>query len=731
MTFLTPALLAGTLFIGVPILLHLARRREPRRLAFPALRLLEKTRRKQETHLRLRRLLLLALRCAAIALLALALARPLLTPKLPAEANETEAPTAPAPAPATAAGTGLAMALVFDNGPNMGYRLGGVTRLAAASEVAEWMLSRTPPETPTLVVDRTQGARPAVSDVGVAATRVDRLHIAAAVRSLTDTIGSALVAMAATPAGRREVFVFTDLSFASLDTASQESLAALLQQHPEITLRIVDVGAPEPRNAGVAAVETPSATLLAGQSLQLETTLEIVGDPPDKAVLRLWLDAPEGPLKRDERPLPETAADNGPITFTLNGLPEGTHTGYVQLVTADGLPADDTRYFAVRVIRPSTVWLVANDPSRAVFVEEAITVTESAAGVTCRNMLSSDFATDRQLADLLRAGPGAVLLLDPAPFSGSVWRRLADYATAGGGVGVFLGGAANLTELNGADAQTVLPAKLRWRSRERTYLRPIDYQHPALAPLAPYAASLPWSAFPIFERWEIETPASDAETVATYADGSAAIVGRQVGRGRVLMMTTPVSDPASGDAVPWNLLPTGDDPWPFLLLAQSLVDYLAAEPAPPLTYTAGATASVALPPGAEAGGFLVRLPRGESVRQTPLPGAGSLAVRMTDEAGVYRVATSAGGTPVEQRFVVNLAPGSGRLERIDQAELIERIGSDRIEIVRDREALARSIDRGRVGRELYGVVLAMAVLALVGEQFVSNRFYRSAREAAS
>ena len=80
MSFLHPALLAGLGLAALPVILHLWLRPRPKRLPFPALRLLQ-TRQKHNTRrLRLRHLWLLLLRMAVIALMVLAVTRPTLPP---------------------------------------------------------------------------------------------------------------------------------------------------------------------------------------------------------------------------------------------------------------------------------------------------------------------------------------------------------------------------------------------------------------------------------------------------------------------------------------------------------------------------------------------------------------------------------------------------------------------------------------------------------------------------
>lgn len=71
-----PFLLFGLLLMAVPLILHLLMRAKPKKLLFPALRLIQNRKRTNTRRMRLRHLALLLLRMAVIALLAFALARP-------------------------------------------------------------------------------------------------------------------------------------------------------------------------------------------------------------------------------------------------------------------------------------------------------------------------------------------------------------------------------------------------------------------------------------------------------------------------------------------------------------------------------------------------------------------------------------------------------------------------------------------------------------------------------
>jgi hypothetical protein len=729
---LTPALLAGVLLIAAPIALHLATRRQPRREVFPALRLLRKEKQRTETRLQLRRWLLLLLRCAAIALLALALARPVLRPP----SAEGEASTTANNGPA---GDGLAIGVVVDNSQGAAYRSDNRTRLDAARENAAWLLEQAPAETRVALSDRSRGAGASEGDRDAALVRLGRVSIDPASRSLGGAVRDVLAQLADLPAARREAYVFTDLSAGAWDEATEKEVERALDDHPGVLVRLVDVGVPDPRNVGVVAATPAHETIVVGEPLVVRANIAAVGDWPDGVVAQLWIDADGGPVKRDERKIELTLrTDHGgdgesdadstrerAVEFLVAGLERGFHSGSIRLLAADALAEDDQRAFCVEVVEPRSVWTVGASEADTVFVRQALAPASVAARFAVTSMSFAELESAARAAELASAEPPAcVWLLDPPPPDDpAAWRRLADYASRGGCVALALGRRAEPEAFAAVDAQTLLPVRLRWRSREETYLRPATYTHPAIAALADYAEAIPWSAFPVFQRWELESIDPGAAIVATYAEGSPAILERRTGAGRVLVATTPFSDRLN-DEDPWNLLPTGEDPWPFVLLVNAVTDYLCGSSGAQLNYTAGETVTIPLPATFDSPGIVLRTPRDEALRQGVPPGVRDLVIGVAQEPGAYRAEAGGQSATLDRRFAVALDPLASRVERVDAAALVERLGPGRVKLVDDRAELAASIALGRVGRELYGWALGLVTMVFVAELLVSNRFYR-------
>src|SRR5579862_2276260 len=78
MSFLNPVFLGALALVGIPLLIHLIRRRKLKVVHWAAMEFLLQSQRKQKRRLRIEELILLALRMLIVALAALAFARPVL-----------------------------------------------------------------------------------------------------------------------------------------------------------------------------------------------------------------------------------------------------------------------------------------------------------------------------------------------------------------------------------------------------------------------------------------------------------------------------------------------------------------------------------------------------------------------------------------------------------------------------------------------------------------------------
>ena len=704
MGFLTPLLLGGIALVAIPVVLHLVMRQQPREMTFPSLRFVKLRRESNRRKVKLRHLLLLALRCALIAGLAIALARP--TFKGTGLRGKEDAP--------------LAINLVLDNSLRMEYVHSNESRLEKAKTTALELVEKLPESSTVAVCDLGRAAHGYAPDLGAAASRLQNLRPTAEARPLVDAVLESIKMAAEQEDRRQEVFVFTDMSQGAWNDEGVKEINDALAAAPDVRIYVVDVGVTDPKNASLGELQVRRSVLRPGEPLHIETEIasNLQGEPP---LVELSLVDEEGkPQKRDQRIATFDAQGKGRVVFEIADLPLGTHQGSIELAATDPLIVDNTRYFTVEVRPPAKVLLLATRKSDALFVENALGASlgeESRFDVTVSTFAELE---KTQLEDF-----HAVALLDPGPLSTEAWSLLWDFASGGGGVGIFLGHNAvgELESFNSDAAQRLLPGKLKRVSHAETYLRPRRLDHPALAALRNYAEELPWQICRVFQYWTFDQLGAEAYVIAGFANDKPALIERPAGRGRVLVSTTPFSDPLEPDGrEPWNVLPA--EPWPFVAIVDQLIGYLAQDGDERLDYLAGETARVQLTPQQQVASYVLHMPDGQAGSRVATTGGDELAVSITDELGNYRLTAGGKSQRLDRGFSVNANGTISDLARFDPEKLTAVLPKDRVRLAENLEAVEEYVDVGRSGRELFPWMIGLVAVIWGAEHLLANRFYR-------
>lgn len=710
MLFVNPLLLAGASFVALPIVLHLIMRQRPRHVEFPAMRFLQRRMEANRRRLQLRHWLLLMLRMAAIALLAFALARP--SVKFSAGAfGSQEAP--------------IAAALVFDAAPRMEYRQDNQTRIEAAQKIALSLLAELPPESQIAVLDTRLGPAAFQADRGSAKDRIERLEAVPNSQPLPRAIEEAVRLLATSDLDRKEIYVFTDLTQGAWPAAAASQMRLRLANARDLNVYLVDVGVEKPVGFSLGDLRLSSQVLSTRSTLQLDTSLASFGHAGERTIELFVVDREGRPQKRNEETVKLDAGQSQHLEFRIGGLEPGTHQGFVRIAGQDALGADDTRFFTVEVKRPWRILLAAPRPAEAYAVYLAQALAPSSFRKQKQARFDCETVSLEQLADLALDPYAAVFVLDPGPLAPATWRKLANFASDGRGLALFLGRNAKPIEaFNEATAQEILPGALVQQARDpdgQLHLAPRDYSHPILEPMRTVAGSVPWADFPVFRYWQFDKLAQGTGIVIPFSNGQPALIERPIGSGRALVMATPVSDRPNRD--PWNLLPIGEA-WPFVILANQMAGYLVGSVDEQFTYFAGQTAVLALGRQDPRTPYVVSTPRGDKIQQSPNAEKGILAITATDEPGNYQV--ESGGTTggVRRGFSVNLAAEQTSLTRLPAEELKPFFGDFEFRLARSTDQLDRAMSSARVGRELFGLLIFLVAGVMAFEHVAANRFYR-------
>ena len=710
MNFLNASLLGGAALIAVPIVLHLIMRQRPKLLEFPAMRFVQKRHDSNQRRLRLRHLLLLLLRAGAIALLALALARPTLD--FAGGMWNQESP--------------VAAALVFDTAPHMAYRHENKTRLEVARELGLSVLAQMPRDSQTAVLDTGLLQREFDADRGLSRRQIERLDVINQSQPLARAVGEAARVLAKSELPRKEIYVFTDLSRAAWPSEAAAAIQDRLSELHGAAVYILDVGILDPKNVSLGELRLSQQVLSRGGTAEIQTDVSSVGAQGDRNV-EFYIVGPDGkPQKRDEETVNVKSGEARPVSFDLSGSKNGIQQGFVRLVGQDSMAGDDMRFFSVEVRPAWPVLVVAPQPEQehAIYLTGAVAPPEfrlrGQARFDCRVI---DF---KSLADLPLETYAAVCLLDPPRLEPGVWQKLAQYASDGHGVAVFLGrNAQSIESFNGPAAQQLLPGKLNVQVPRRegdTYLAPSNFQHPILKPFRSRATSTPWNAFPVFRYWELGQPPAGVGTVISYNDGRPALLERPIGAGRVLVMTTPISDRPNRDA--WNLLPVSPvaQPWPFVILMNQIMSYLTGDGQQQLNYLAGNHAVLPLDDPTPRRTYVLTAPDG--IKTTLTAEKRELVINSVEQVGNYQVQSGGRSAGIDLGFSVNLAPQQTELTRIDEKQLAELFGPFKFQLLRSTQQIERSIGTGTQGRELYPLLIALVAIVLAAEFVTASRFYK-------
>lgn len=737
LSFLTPALLGGAALVAVPIVLHLAMRRRPVPHIFPALRLLQARAVANRRRLRLRHILLLVLRMAALVLLAAALSRPVL--KGAGWLADTEAP--------------VAAAFVFDTAPRMALREGNRTRLEQATAMARVLFGTLPPASTVAVVDTSGEPAAFAPSPAAAEARIGRLSPTAPQQTLPGAIASARRVLATAAQPRRELYVFTDCSRGAWERAVD---SADRDADTGIRTLYVDVSAAAPRDFAIDSVALASDQVAAGTPVGLSATLARIG-PDETRSVAVEIRMPDGRYaRRAVKPVEWREAGTAAVDFDIVGLEPGTRQGRVVIDGSDDLAFDDVRSFTVVVGAPAGVIVASPAPGErtGLFLAQALAPAALARSGQARFALERASFENLDTADWNTAR--GIVLLDPPPLAARTWEALGRWVATGRGLVVWLGPQAGSPEaFNTPEARAVLGGRIVrvWRTPPGdNYLAPATLDHPLLAAFRRVGDAVPWQDFPVLRHWEFvpdepaaEQPVADSPDAApapaaapapeaiaaaepsagtttpvvAFRNGLPAVLERRLGRGTVVIATTPVSQGAD-DPDAWNSLATGFEPWPFVILANEMLLH-AIDTAAERNIVAGTPAVVPLDRRDIPTAF-VRTPGGDDFPAAVDPVRGTVTFTATREAGNYLVQAGGRDQGVTTGFSVNLEPSATDFRRLGPDELAAVLGP-KARLARSEDELARDVELDRIGAELFGWVILLAALAMAADWIVANRFH--------
>ena len=780
MAFLNASMMIGGLLIAVPFLIHLAMRRKPTVELFPALRFVRKKQVTNKRTLRFKQWLLLLLRSLLLAILVFALAGPsadrlvagnwviigtvsllillVAVVLIAAVAEQVSRSMVVLITIVLLLLTGfdglfvystltndesvlvgdedaaVAAVLIFDNSPRMGYQQNDQTRLAAGQFIGDWLVRQLPNNSQIAVVDLAAQPHVFSQDINSAVHAIEQLQITYTPELLQTAIRSALELISTSELTRHEVYLFTDLAKSAWETIP-ESLSVALRA-ADVELFLVDVGLEQPDNVALGIAKLSGAVLTQHGSIDLIVNVQSIGHATQRTVtLKLENPDPTLPVITDgELQTPTTtklaeqvvvfpAADVPTaqvLSFSLSSLAPGEHHGSLTLTGVDGLAIDDVRYFTVSVRPASNILVVAPPDVPTRFFTEAI------APASERQMGHSPYRVKivrnhNLISEELAAYTG-VVFIDPAPLPKDLQQQLSEYVASGGSLGLFLG---HNMELSAANAHADLiggTLTRQWRADTGNFLEIRDGQHRSLRSFQTMPSSVPWAQFPIKRYWHLENLGVQTQTVMQFSQTRhPALTQRNHGKGIVLTLLTPISEPAQiAGRTSWNELVSGDDNWPYFLLINGIAETLVSTGESRFNYLAGETVHISNSTTTYPDRYQLFTPDAD-VQDTRVL-AETIQIPFTQRPGAYRLKGIQDG-PIVRGFSVNVPEQYSDLERLTPAALQRHLNGIDFQVARSRHEIEFGVRQRRVGQEFYPLLLILFATVFFLEHLMCNRFY--------
>lgn len=679
MGFVTPFILAGLAALAIPVAIHLIQRERKRVVEFPSLMFLRRIPYQSVRRRRIRDWALLAMRLAALALIVLAFARPFFKRDSLAAATQQGAREA---------------VILVDTSYSMEYG----DRWSRARTEARNAIGALGAGDRASLVFFSSGAEVAVRSSG------DRGRLEAGLASGATGPGAtrfapalklaaSLLAESALP--RREIILISDFQRRAWEQTPGRDDVKLPER---TTLTPVNVASGETSNLSVTPISLQRSRFENHDRVVVTAGLvNHSGSAVSAVPVSLEFDG------KSIQSLPAAVAPGGSssVTFAPVTVASRNMRGTIRLPD-DGLKRDNVFHFVVSPSEPVRVFVIARAGAerQSLYLARALSIGEAP-----RVELVTRTPTAFSDADARQAG---VVILNDVQTPDDLGDRLARFVRDGGGLLIAMGPQATWPSRL-ADVVPALPGELVDRTTSTpSRLGALEYSHPVFELFrAPRSGDFSAARFYGYRT----TGQPTGQVLARFDDGTAALLERKTGAGRVLMWTSSLD-------LDWSDMPVKPV---FLPFVHTITKYLADYAEAPASLTVGQVIPAPRPvPGRGAsngrGGTIAIAPSGARVSVETEDGALELA-----EQGFYDVRTQGAGADTATALAANVDLGESDLSPLDPRELAAAVAGRAPGDIAGLNGPRPSDEAQAQAQRLWWYLLVAGGLLLAGETLLSNR----------
>ncbi len=494
-----------------------------------------------------------------------------------------------------------------------------------------------------------------------------------------------------------ELYFFTDLARYNWDDLpEQKTLFAQTR---------IYIGAPEVANRSNAYIEavrfSPWMTSAGGELvIQADIRYEGTAPLPDQ-IIDLFVDG-ERVRRRTIDLVPQSKTQ---IDLRFTPRRTGRLSGHIEL-SEDDLSIDNRRYFAFDAPSSINALILGPQPASTYYLRRALNAAAlSDPALKIRSALLSDLNPDEL------AAVDVLLLCDLERLTREQTSTVDEFVQAGGGLVIFPASTADLKYYNQNLLPNLLPVLIKDALGSAADKRNF-YQLDAEASTHPIFAGLLGTTredAPHFFAHFSLAAGNYLQALAYFDDGHIALASGWHGQGRTALAAFPLS-------MEWNDLALRGL---FAPLLQRLVREFSQHPDRYVTYLVGQTAYRNLGDLPLDAVLTAETPGGERLRLQPerVDERYRWKVPHLHEAGIWRIKD---GERLVDSFPVNIDARESDLRSIGRETLERVFSADDLHFLQSGEAQRLQVLGNRYGRELWREFLALALVLLFVELWISR-----------
>ncbi|MDH4034284.1 MAG: hypothetical protein OEV80_10855, partial [candidate division Zixibacteria bacterium] len=456
-------------------------------------------------------------------------------------------------------------------------------------------------------------------------------------------------------------------------------------------------------NSGITGVDFGGQLLMPGHEFELSATVMNYGeDDRDDLIASLFMDG----VRVSQTDVRAAALAETVVRFTRSVSHTGFHSGWIEL-SDDKFALDNRFYFSLHIPDRFNVLVIRGDRASD-FVSLALTPSEEV------NQYWSVKQTDPDQLSGVNFRDYDVVILSGAPtLSQTYVERLWSFVDGGKSLFVTYSAETDVDQFNRTWSPSTgvvidQPAKTSFSRAGYYTFSSVDLEHPIFSVFGFENGQPPGVKFYTLPELHLE---GDSRVLLRFSGDRPALVEHRRGRGHVLTFTGPMS-PEFSDLTGHAF---------FVPFVSRIVEYLAADlSSVELDLTVGdpIARSVNIRGSVQAA-IRMQAPDSNVYSIPPEEESDRLVFRPQpiDLPGIY--SASYLGREID-RFALNLDPAEADLSAVDHDQIVSALGARDPHRFQPDTDLASAVSELRFGKELWQLLLWIAVLLLLAEMLLAR-----------